>query len=145
MKFPNFSRTTILALTLPWFMPLVATALSILLAGRLAGQNLPLIYLVGVLVTAVSTRLRPALACALLSFLAYNFFLTEPTYSLKMLHQSDAMTAAILMLTALITGHLAGRLKEQVDALKASESWSAQQIRRPGRPTRRAPPSGRRI
>lgn len=128
MTFPALTRTTVLALTLPWLMPLAATALSILLAGRLAGGNLPLIYLIGVLVTAVSTRLRPALACAVLSFLAYNFFLTEPTYSLKILHQSDVLTALMLMLTALITGHLAGRLKEQVDAFRASESWNVQQM-----------------
>lgn len=128
MKLPNFSQTTLLSLTLPWLMPLAATALSLLLAGRLSGENLPLIYLIGVLITAVSTRLRPALACAVLSFLAYNFFLTEPTYSLKMLHQSDILTGIILMLAALITGHLAGRQKEQVDALRASESWNRQQM-----------------
>ena len=128
MKRPPLTQATLLALTLPWLMPLAATALSLLLAGRLTGENLPLIYLIGVLITAVSTRLRPALACAVLSFLAYNFFLTEPTYSLKMLHQSDILTGIILMLAALITGHLAGRLKEQVDALRASESWSSQQM-----------------
>ncbi len=128
MKLTALTQSKILALTLPWLMPLVATALSLLLMGRLTGENLPLIYLIGVLVTAVSTRLRPALVCAVLSFLAYNFFLTEPTYSLKMLHQSDVLTAVILMLAALITGHLAGRLKEQVDALRASESWNIQQM-----------------
>jgi two-component system sensor histidine kinase KdpD len=128
MKLPTFTQTRMLSLTLPWLMPLVATALSLLLAGRLSGENLPLIYLIGVLITAVSTRLRPALACAVLSFFAYNLFLTEPTYSLKMLHQSDILTGIILMLAALITGHLAGRLKEQVDALRASESWNSQQM-----------------
>lgn len=128
MKLPELTQATVLTLTLPWVMPLAATALSMLLAGRLAGENLAFIYLLGVLVTAVSTRLRPALVCAVLSFLAYNFFLTEPTYSLKMLHQSDVLTAGMLMLAALTTGHLAGRLKEQVDALKASESWNFQQM-----------------
>lgn len=124
----NLTRKDVLCFTLPWLTPLIATGLALLLASVMPAANLALIYLAAVLVTAISTRVWPALVCALLCFAAYNFFLTEPRYSLRMLHREDALTAALLAMVALITGQMAGRLSEQVAALQASERWNAQQM-----------------
>lgn len=124
----NLTRKDVLCFTLPWLTPMIATALALLLASLMPAANGALIYLAAVLITAISTRVWPALLCALLSFVAYNFFLTEPRYSLRMLHQEDVLTGALLALVALITGQMAGRLSEQVSALRASERWNAQQM-----------------
>lgn len=116
------------SLLLPWFVPLLITGLAVVLPAWLSGQNLTMVFLLGVLFTATRTRLRPALLCALFSFMAYNFFFTEPRYSLRMLDEGEVLTATLLMLAALLTGQLAGRLKGQVDALRESHSWNDQQV-----------------
>lgn len=58
-----------LSLILPWLSPLLVTLLSWPLSPLLPNANLSLLYLAGVLLTAVTTRVRPALICAVLSFL----------------------------------------------------------------------------
>ncbi len=113
---------------LPWLAPLLATLLSWLLQPVLPNNNLSLIYLAGVLLTAVTTRVRPALACAVLSFLAYNFFHTEPQYTLLMIHREDILTVLLLLLVAVVTGHLAASRNEKVLALQASQRWHAHQM-----------------
>ena len=128
LKLNWLTRKNLLSITLPWLMPLLATGLALLLSPVLSVADLVLIYLAAVLITAVSTRVRPALLSAILSFLAYNFFFTEPYYSLRMLHQEDILTAVLLVMIALITGHLAARLNEQVVALRESERWNKQQM-----------------
>lgn len=124
----RFRLTHCEPLLLPWLIPLGITTLALILPVRIGEQNLPMVYLLGVLFTATRTRLWPALVCAITSFLAYNWFFTEPRYSLRMLHQGEVLTAMLLMLTAMITGQLAGRLKGQVDALRESQSWNDRQV-----------------
>tara|TARA_R110001592_G_scaffold37188_4_gene124229 strand:+ start:6623 stop:8068 length:1446 start_codon:yes stop_codon:yes gene_type:complete len=128
MTLHRLTRKDVLCLTLPWLTPLVATGLALALASMMPAANLALLYLAAVLVTAVNTRVWPALACALLSFVAYNFFLTEPRFSLRMLHHEDVLTGGLLAMAALITGHLAGHLSEQVTALRDSKRWNEQQM-----------------
>ncbi len=128
MLLKRLSEKDVLSLTLPVLTPLIATGLALLIMPWVAVANLTLLYLLAVVVTAVNTRMKPALGCALLSFFAYNFFLTEPRFSLEMLHREDALTALLLIAVALITGQLAARLSEQVSALRASEQWNLQQM-----------------
>lgn len=116
------------ALILPVLLPALATLLAVLLSPLLAVASLALLYLAAVLLTAISTSVRPALVSAVLSFLAYNFFLTEPHFSLRMLHREDILTGILLIMVAIVTGHLAARLSEQVAALRDSERWNAQQM-----------------
>ncbi|SDR71650.1 two-component system, OmpR family, sensor histidine kinase KdpD [Halopseudomonas xinjiangensis] len=115
-------------LALPVVVPLLATAVSLMLAPLLPSADLAMIYLAGVLITSIYSRVWPALVCAILSFLAYNFFLTEPRYSLEMFHSEDMLTALLLVMVAAITGHLAARLNEKVAALRDSQRWSDQQM-----------------
>lgn len=115
-------------LLLPLLTPLLATAIALALRPVFGTPDLAMIYVVAVLSTAVNTSTRPALICALLSFLSYNFFLTEPYYSLLILHREDLLTGLMLIAVALITGPLAARLSEQLEALRASETWSNQQM-----------------
>lgn len=119
---------SLLLLCLPVSMPLVATLISLALAPLIPSADLAMIYLAGVLIASIYSRVWPALLCAILSFLAYNFFLTEPRYSLEMFHSEDMLTALLLVMVAVITGHLAARLNEKVAALRDSQRWSEQQM-----------------
>src|SRR3990167_6101501 len=105
---------------LPWLAPLVATVISASLAHILPRANFAMIYLAGVLLTATTTGLKPALLCAVLSFLAYNFFYTQPHFTLFMVEQEDILTLGLFILVASATGHLAARLREKVIALEDS-------------------------
>ena len=113
---------------LPVFTPVLATCVGLVIDHLMPSADLSLIYLAAVLVTAMQTHVKPALMCALICFLAYSFFFTEPHYSLMMFHSRDVLTVALLVLTALITGHLAAGLNEKVSALRLSNRWNHQQI-----------------
>ncbi|MCA6064206.1 DUF4118 domain-containing protein [Thalassolituus marinus] len=109
-------------------VPLIITLGCWLLDHILPDASLVLFYLAGVLLTAFTTAIRPALLAAVLSFLAFNFFFTTPHYTLYILHREDLLTASILVLVALVTGHLAAGLREKVQALENSIRWTRQQM-----------------
>lgn len=127
MGLPNI-RERYLAWVMPWLAPLIATLIAWGLSPVLPKANFAMIYLAGVLLTAVTTRVKPALVCAVLSFLAYNFFHTEPHFTFLMVHQEDILTVTLLIFVAAVTGHLAARLREKVIALEDSSRWNQQQM-----------------
>ena len=77
-------------------------------------SNIITIYILGVLVTAVSTsgHLYGA-ANSLLSVLAFNFFLTEPRFTLQADGPSYPVTFLIMLSSSIIASSLASRVKEQ--------------------------------
>ena len=125
----NLSRNELLIWVMPWFAPLAATLLSWGLSPLLHKAHYSMIYLAAVLFTAVFTQVRPALVCAILSFLAYNYFHFEPHFTFYLVHQQDILTVTVFILVALVTGHLAARLREQVNALEESDRWNRNQMR----------------
>lgn len=108
--------------------PLLATIVAFGLEPWLPRGNLSLLYLTAVLIVAVRTSTKPALACAITSFLIYNFFFTEPHLTLVIMHREDALTVSFFLLMAALTGHLAARLREQVTALRAREAINQAQF-----------------
>src|SRR5689334_4652692 len=61
----------------------VATIVAIAVDSAVRIPNVSLVFVLPVVVTAVSFGWGPSLASAVLGALAYNFFLTEPRYSLQ--------------------------------------------------------------
>ena len=80
----------------------------------LSESNIITIYILGVLVTAVSTsgHLYGA-ANSLLSVLAFNFFFTEPRFTLQADGPSYPVTFLIMLSSSIIASSLASRVKEQ--------------------------------
>lgn len=97
--------------------PVIATLIAADIERYLPRYNMSLVYLLVVLLTAIKTRPQPAVLCALVSFLTYNFFFTEPRYSLAMHHREDILTVTFFLITALLVGHLAARSRDQLQAL----------------------------
>ncbi|MGA8205665.1 MAG: DUF4118 domain-containing protein, partial [Woeseiaceae bacterium] len=92
-----------------WFLdPLLETA------------NLGLIFLTGVLIAAVRSGLGPALFASILSFLVFNFFLTEPRYTFSVSAEHDALTLTFFLVVALVTGQLAARVHRQIATIRAT-------------------------
>ncbi|XKH02010.1 DUF4118 domain-containing protein [Marinobacter nauticus] len=102
----------------------IATALSMGLQNILPLGNLSLIFLTSVLWVAARTGIRPALFTAALSFLTYNFFFTEPRLTLHMVETDELLTVMLFLIIAITGGNLAGRLRDQVQMLRASNDLS---------------------
>jgi two-component system sensor histidine kinase KdpD len=82
--------------------------------------SLSLVYLTAVLLVAVRTAMRPALIAAVLSATAYNFFFTEPRYTFAIHRTHELVTVGFFLIIGLIGGQLAGRLRNQVLALRST-------------------------
>ncbi len=80
--------------------------------------NLSMIFLLAVLLCAMSFGLWSALAASVLSFLAYNFFFIEPRYSFTVAEPHELLSLLIFLAVAFVTGTMAGRLREQATATR---------------------------
>lgn len=98
-----------------------ATLISLGLARVLELPNISLVFLAAVLLVAVRSSLGPALACAGLSFLAYNFLFIPPTLTMRIQRQEDVLTLLFFLLMAGLTGNLASRQRRQVQALRQAQ------------------------
>ena len=92
-----------------------ATALSLALSHRLPQQSVALVYLVAVVVGAVAFGVRTGLTVSLLAFLAYNFFFIHPVFTFSIADPQDLFALFVFLVVALVTGTLAGRMREVAD------------------------------
>ena len=100
---------------------LLATGLALAVSRFLELPNISMVFLMAVLLVAVRSSLGPALACAGLSFLAYNFFFIQPTWSLTIAREEDVLTLMFFLLMAALTGNLASRQRRQMEALRQTQ------------------------
>ncbi|MCP1500591.1 two-component system sensor histidine kinase KdpD [Pseudomonas migulae] len=113
---------------LVWFdyaLALVATVLASALAWAVASvlplPNISLVFLAAVLLVAVRSSLGPALACAALSFLTYDFLFIPPNFSFSIQREEDVLTLLFFLLMAALTGNLAARQRRQLQALRDTQ------------------------
>lgn len=94
---------------------LAATALALILRMFVFSEaNTIMIYLMGVLLASyAASRKLCALYSALFSVILFNFFFTEPLYSLKACDQAYPLTFLMLFLAGLFTATVTGKLKRQ--------------------------------
>lgn len=116
------------ARVLPWLMPLVSTVVSFGIHVILPGADLSLIFLAGVLLCSMFTAMKPGLVCAVLSFATFNFFFVEPGFHFSLIHGRQLLTLVLLLMVAIVTGHLAARLHDKLRALEIGNRWNHQQI-----------------
>ncbi|WP_285413697.1 sensor histidine kinase KdpD [Pseudomonas sp. lyk4-40-TSB-59a] len=114
--------------TLVWFdyaLALVATILASALAWAVSSvlplPNISLVFLAAVLLVAVRSSLGPALACAALSFLTYDFLFIPPNFSFSIQREEDVLTLLFFLLMAALTGNLAARQRRQLQALRDTQ------------------------
>ena len=86
-----------------------------------------MVFLVPVLVSAVSFGLRPALFTAFVSVMAYNFFFLPPLYTFTIADPNNWLSFAVLLFVAVIAGNLAARVRAQAD-LAASRAGIAGEL-----------------
>jgi two-component system sensor histidine kinase KdpD len=91
-----------------------ATLIGRLLTAITPLPNLSMIFLVAVLLPAVTFGIWPAIYASALSFLAYNFFFIEPLYTFTVAEPYELLALVIFLAVAVITSTLGGRVKTQV-------------------------------
>jgi two-component system sensor histidine kinase KdpD len=84
-----------------------------------------LILLGGIVVCAVWCGRGPAAFASALSVLAFNFFFTEPRYSLAFNDPGYLLTFGVMLAVGLIVGSLAARTREQAFAARDRERQTA--------------------
>ena len=88
-------------------MTAVATAVAVGLDSKLTIPNLSLVFVVPVIIAGVSLGLGPSLCSAILGALAFNFFLTEPRYSLAVDDPANVWAIGLLFVVGLIVSGVA--------------------------------------
>jgi two-component system sensor histidine kinase KdpD len=105
------------------------TVVSIVIASLgekyLGIEELSVIFITAVVFVASKTRMLAAVFSALLFFLAYNFFFISPKFTLQISAHQGVITVVAFLGAALISSRLASRLREQVTALKAANSYNS--------------------
>ncbi|HEX4710473.1 DUF4118 domain-containing protein [Phenylobacterium sp.] len=101
-------------------MVAAATLAAVLVDRMQTIPNLSLIFVLPVVIAAVSFGWGPALAAAVAGLLAFNFFLIEPRYSLNVDEPSNLWALMLLLITAAIVSAVAAESRR-----RAVEAWNA--------------------
>ena len=91
----------------------VSAGLAILLEPWIDQTGSALIIVLGVVNAGALFGLVSSATASVVAFLLYNFFIAEPTMVLRMTTGQDVAPLLAFSLTALVTGALAGRLKDR--------------------------------
>lgn len=108
----------------PWRYPAAlgiigASTAAAELLYRLADNSRPsMVFMAGVLLASVYLGSGPAYLAASAAFLAYNFYLTEPRFSLAF-ESEDLVVLGLFFLVANLTGALTGRLRDETTRARA--------------------------
>jgi K+-sensing histidine kinase KdpD len=88
-------------------MTALATVVAVGADSKVTIPNLSLVFVVPVIVAGVSLGLGPSLCSAILGALAFNFFLTEPRYSLAVDDPANIWAIGLLFVVGLIASGVA--------------------------------------
>ena len=88
-------------------MTAAATLIAVGVDSKVTIPNLSLVFVVPVIIAGVSLGLGPSLCSAILGALAFNFFLTEPRYSLAVDDPANIWAIGLLFVVGLIVSGVA--------------------------------------
>ncbi len=98
---------TIFGYVASFAMTAIAAVVAVGVDSQVSIPNLSLIFVVPVVVAAVWFGLGPSLASAVLGALAYNFFLTEPRYSLVVDDPANIWAIGLLFVVGIVVSGVA--------------------------------------
>jgi len=107
------------ALIYPPISVAVVVGLGLAISAISSLPNMSMLFLTAVLLGAVRFGVRAAVATALLAFPVWNFFFTEPYYTFEISSWNDLLTLSVFLIVGVVTGLLAGRVRDQADGAQA--------------------------
>ncbi|PKM19755.1 MAG: sensor histidine kinase KdpD [Gammaproteobacteria bacterium HGW-Gammaproteobacteria-15] len=102
----------------------IASLVVLGLSVWLQSGNLVLVYVLSVVVCGLKYGARPAIFTAVLSFLSFNFFLTEPYYTFFVNKNDDIATLLFMLVIGVVCGPAASRIRRQFLLLKEANRYS---------------------
>ncbi|TJV46421.1 MAG: sensor histidine kinase KdpD, partial [Mesorhizobium sp.] len=91
----------------------------LLLSRVLDVRNIALVFLMSVLVSAVTAGLWPAIFACILSALAFNFFFLDPLYTFNISAPESAVALGFFFCVAIIASNLTARVQRQAVAAQS--------------------------
>jgi K+-sensing histidine kinase KdpD len=88
-------------------MTALATVVAVAVDSKVSIPNLSLVFVIPVIVAGLGAGIGPSLCSAVLGALAFNFFLTEPRYSLAVDDPSNVWAIALLFVVGIIVSGVA--------------------------------------
>lgn len=104
---------------------ILATGLSFLMYPYFDLPNLIMVYLLGVMVTAIYCGRGPAILNSILSVMAFDFCFVPPRWSFTVEEVKYLVTFAVMFLTAVVISHLATVIRRQAEAARLQERQTA--------------------
>jgi two-component system sensor histidine kinase KdpD len=104
---------------------ILATGLAFLMYPYFELPNLIMVYLVGVMVTAIYCGRGPAIFVSLLSVLGFDFCFVPPRFTFAVEENHYLFTFAVMFLVALVISHLTSLIRRQAEAARLQERQTA--------------------
>jgi K+-sensing histidine kinase KdpD len=106
----------------------VATFVAFVADHVVAAPSLTLIFVVPVVIAATSLGWGPSVAAVALSVLSFDFFFTQPYFTVRMTEPSELWAAMLLLATSAIVSAVAGRSRRSaLEARRAADQAQALQ------------------
>ena len=104
---------------------ILATGLAFLMYPYFDLPNLIMVYLLGVMATAIHCGRGPAILNSLLSVLAFDFCFVPPRWTFTVEEAKYIVTFAVMFLTAVVISYLGTLIKRQAEAARLQERQTA--------------------
>ena len=101
------------------------TMIAELMQRRFDLSNLTMIYLGGVVISAIAFGRGPAIVAAILSVAVFDFGFVPPRFTFRVSDAQYLVTFAVMLLVAIVIGTLTAWLREQLEAARLRELRTA--------------------
>jgi two-component system sensor histidine kinase KdpD len=120
---PKSLRRSDYELALLFFI--LATVIAFLMFPFLELSNLIMVFLVGVMVTAIYCGRGPAILVSVISVLAFDFCFVPPRFTLVVAETHYIFTFVVMFLVALVISHMTSLIRRQAEAARWQERQTA--------------------
>ena len=103
----------------------LATACALALRPHVAATNLAMLYLLGVVATAMRCGRRVSVAASFLNVAAFDFFCVPPYLTFRVSHYEYLFTFAGMLVVALVISAQTARIRLQAEAAVEREARTA--------------------
>ncbi len=103
----------------------LATGISFLMYPYFELSNLIMVYLVGVMITAIRCGRGPAILNSILSVLGFDFFFVPPRFTFEVEENHYILTFAVMFGVALVISHFTVLIRRQAEAAQLQERQTA--------------------
>ncbi|MFI5330050.1 MAG: DUF4118 domain-containing protein [Desulfobaccales bacterium] len=104
---------------------ILATAICFLMYPYFHLSNLIMVYLLGVMITAMECGRGPAILNSILSVLAFDFCFVPPRWSFTVEEAQYIVTFVVMFLVAVVISHLTSLVRQQAEATRLQERQTA--------------------